>query len=117
MRAVLYTHDMIPITVMDVPREWWKYLEDNRSLILAVQPPLDLCAPEEPISFRNMGFRTVRITIEPFIRNRQRHWFLFTHDEESALLLRSTFLPGQHKEVKMLQDEAFAKGFWRAIQY
>ena len=117
MRAVLYTHDMIPITVMDVPREWMKFLEERGCLWLAVRPSFGLVAPDDSITAKMFDIRKVCITIEPFIRRGQRHWMLFTQDEEAALLLKSTFLPGQHKEVMAREDAAFAKGFWTAIQY
>lgn len=64
-----------------------------------------------------IGIQKVEITIERFVRNGQLHYLFFTRDEESAMLLKSVFLPGQQKEVQMATQRAFAKGFWSAIQF
>lgn len=40
---------------------------------------------------------------------------LFTHDEETALQLKSAFLPGQLGAVQDLQQNAFAYGFLTAL--
>lgn len=41
---------------------------------------------------------------------------LFTPDEENALLLRASFLPGQHNAVRNKERNAFAAGFLKALQ-
>jgi len=41
---------------------------------------------------------------------------LFTHNEESALLLKSAFLPGQQAELKLRDRDAFARGVMRALE-
>ena len=64
-----------------------------------------------------MSIQKDLITVEKFVRRGQTHWMLFTNDEESAMLLKSAFLPGQQKEVQMREQQAFAKGFWSAIQF
>ena len=116
MRAVLYTHDMEPITVLEIPGEWQVFLETHGQMYLACMPPMRVTPPDpnEPI---RMDFRQVRITVEKFIRRGQIYWMLFTQDEESAMLLKSTFLPGQQKEVRMREEEAFARGFWKAVSF
>ena len=46
----------------------------------------------------------------------ERHMILFTHNEESALLLKSAFLPGQQAELKLRDRDAFARGVMRALE-
>lgn len=116
MRAVLYTHDMIPITVMDVPPEWMEFMKRHNSMMLAVAPrDLDIAPDFDSWIERRYQVQTVRIEIEPLIRRGEIHWMLFTADEESALLLRSAFLPGQLAEVQAKERAAFARGFFKAI--
>ena len=114
MRAVLYTHDMIPITVLDVPPEYHRYLQENRQLILAIRPDFVFTDCEDRVQGR-IAIRTVTITAEWLHRRGERHLMLFTHDEESALLLEAAFLPGQTREVREREQKAFAAGFFKAL--
>lgn len=117
MRAVLYTHDMIPITVMDVPREYWEYLLRHGSIRLAVMPPMLLRAyGQEDLDPRvPCKINYVVITVERLVKDGQTHVMLFTQDEESALLLEATFLPGQQRQLRDIRDQEFVKGFFGAI--
>ena len=114
MRAVLYTHDMIPITVLDVPPMYHAYLQENRQLILAIRPDFKFTDHEDAIAM-HISLRTVTITAEWFHRRGERHLMLFTQDEESALLLQASFLPGQTREVREREQKAFAAGFFKAL--
>lgn len=117
MKAVLYAHDMTPITVLSVPQHWWDFLEKHGSFMVAVpeEPPTSP-APFEIDYATRFTFRTVRITVEVLVYRRRRHMMLFTEDEESALLLKSAFLPGQYKRLNELKEEAYAMGFWNAVR-
>lgn len=115
MRVVLYTHDMIPITVLDVPSQYWEYLLHRGSIKVAIPPPMRLSPPKWEDAVPKLEIRQVTITVERFLRNGQTHVMLFTHDEESALLLESTFLPGQLRGLNEIRNEAFTRGFLKAI--
>lgn len=115
MRAVLYTYDLQPITVLEVPEWARERIERCESFRMYV--------PERPI--RDYGrvdspttaeMRIVRIHTELMRRNGWNHPILFTEDEESALLLRAAFLPGQLGELQKQNQDYFSKGFWSAIQ-
>lgn len=54
--------------------------------------------------------RRVVITAERLVRNGHETLMLFTGDEESALLLKADFLPGQRAAVQGLQRRSFAAG-------
>lgn len=113
MRAVLYTYDFEPITVIDVPEWAGEYLERYQCLsIPVIERRLSVIladASEIPV-------HTVRIECQKLCRRGITHWMLFTQDEESALLLRATFLPGQRSLVKEHEQSAFAKGFLGALK-
>lgn len=115
MRAVLYTHDMIPITVMDVPQPYWEYLLHRGYILLAVMRPVEVTPIDYCQNIDQLPFSTVRITVERLVRHGQTYMMLFTENEESALLLQATFLPGQQRQLRDIRDEEFAKGFFSAI--
>ena len=113
MRAVLYTHDMEPITVLELKRWAWEFLERTGIVRLHVaEPPLTTPWSGPPA---NGLFRIVTIKAERLRRGNQEHLMLFTSDEESALLLESAFLPGQHRWVQERERVAFAQGFLHAL--
>lgn len=114
---VLYTHDMEPITILPMSPAMERYLDTQGFVRVAVMRGRDLASWERtiPVSglYRPME---VLITQEWFQRRNLRHRFLFTDNEEAALLLRPDFLPGQRSEVQRIQREQFARGFLHAIQ-
>lgn len=117
MRAVLYAYDLEPITVIDVPTWAQALMERHRYFAL---PILEKLPPYPPIpdttAEETRPLRIVHIKCEKWCRNGWTRWMLFTDDEESGLLLRAAFLPGQVGEVRRKQEQAFADGFWSALQ-
>lgn len=115
MRAVLYTYDFEPITVIDVPEWAGEYLERYQCLLIPViERRLSVILADVDAS--EMPVHTVRIECQKLCRRGITHWMLFTQDEESALLLRATLLPGQRSLVKEHEKSAFAKGFLEALK-
>ena len=113
MRVVLYTDDLEPITVLQMSEYAGKLLEERGRVSIPVIEPLRLSDIDDgamPL------FRQVDIWAEAFVRKGVRHLFLFTRDEEAALLLRSDLLPGQHRMVQEREREAFAKGFMQGLR-
>ncbi|WP_248769083.1 hypothetical protein [Pseudomonas sp. MWU12-2345] len=116
MRAVLYTHDMEPITVIELEPWAWEFLREQGQVRLAVYRPA--CVrhdPDETPQPFDMSQWIVRITAEVLVRGQHSSLMLFTNDEEAALLLKSVFLPGQHREVQDREKSAFAQGFLHAL--
>lgn len=108
MRAVLYTFDLEPITVLELPAEAMRYLRKEGAVNLQVIEPLSFgihLDPSTPVTLKY-----VRIVAEPLRRREHETLMLFTADEESALLLKAAFLPGQHSAVRERERRAFAKG-------
>ena len=115
MKAVLYTHDLEPITVLQLQPWAVEYLQRHRSVRLAVTPPLP-DFPVEPLpTDMTCVVRTVTITADWLFKDGHRTMMLFTRDEESALLLRAAFLPGQTRELREREAEAFSRGFLYAL--
>lgn len=115
MRAVLYTYDLQPITVIDVTRDALAYIEEHQRVALAVVPPLRFDARGAFPPSEDHRCYTVTITAERIRRGHHEAWMLFTHDEEHALVLRAAFLPGQVGAVRERERGAFAQGFVRAL--
>lgn len=116
MRAVLYAHDMEPITVIHLESWAWEFLRDHGSVRLAVIPPAQAFFDPDAMSAPTRGTNwIVHITAELLVRGKHRSLMLFTNDEEAALLLKSELLPGQHKDVQNRERSAFARGFMDAL--
>ena len=115
VRAVLYTHDFEPITVIELPPVVRDYLARFGMAQLEVlsMPPIEFNHPLEAV---RCSVKTVRLIAEPVRRGSHGHLMLFTADEENALLLKSAFLPGQRHEVLSERADAFAQGFMKAIR-
>jgi len=113
MKTVLYTPDMEPITVLDVTPQIQAYLETNERVALAVMEPINwLALADDPVEVATP--RYVHIWRERFVRYGKSMFFLFTNNDENALLLQTTFLPGQTSAVRAKEQSAFARGFLTA---
>lgn len=109
MRTVLYTDDMEPITVLDLKPWAMEYLVEHGNVRLPVMRPISTMWHAEHFD-GTTPIMQVTIYAERFVRNGKKHMMLFTSDEETALLLRAAFLPGQQNEVNRRMDDAYAKG-------
>lgn len=117
MRVVLYADDMEPITVIDLPALAEGYLAERGMVRLAVMlpPMLSVLAATQAPKFDDC--KTVTIFGERFIRHGREHMMLFTRDEESALLLKCAFLPGQQAGLQERERTAFARGVLEALAH
>lgn len=109
VHAVLYTDDLEPITVLDLPSHVRAYIESQGRVRIPILEPVSTVA-SDGLPF-NKTFKAVDIWAERFVRNGRSHLMLFTHNDENALLLRAAFLPGQLREVRDRKAEAFGRGF------
>jgi hypothetical protein len=114
MNAVLYTNQLEPITVVDIPMWAWKWLAQGKCICLDVpEPPRFADCIFPPVCFQP---KSVVIFGELIRRREDETLMLFTADEENALLLRAAFLPGQLGAVRNKERSAFAAGFLKALQ-
>ena len=116
MRVVLYTEDFEPITVIDLPEFAAQYLEMYGRVSLSV-PTKPMCIPcySKIVPMEDVGIMRVDITAEKIRFHNNEHLMLFTKSEEAALLLKSSFLPGQRSELQEAEKKAFANGFMDAL--
>lgn len=116
-RVVLHSSvDFEPITILDLGPEIYKYLSRNKEIMLPVyeHPRYRWVGPAEPAPER---YHSVRIRAEKIrMMEGKEFLMLLTHDEESALLLRAVFLPGQQHQLNEARREAFARGMLAAIR-
>lgn len=115
MRHVLYAEDFEPITILELTPLAVNYLMEQGRVRLAVDTPPQLVSRGGPFPVFMDAYRVVNIHAECIYRHGYEHMLLFTRDEESALLLKATFLPGQRSALKEREREAFAKGFLKAV--
>lgn len=111
MQVVLYTDDMEAITVIDLPQWFLERLHDGQVMRVAVEDSAPPTWPSADAVVPVCKFYAVSIWAERFVRNGGSTWLLFTRDEELALLLRSSVLPGQRRDY---QDE-FKRGFIKGL--
>lgn len=115
MRVVLYTHDMEPITVVNLPALAEKLLNEKGMVTLDVILPICMSilqAEQLPIKEYH---KTVTLFAERLIRRGQEYMILVTKDEENALLLKCAFLPGQQAGLQEQKRIAFTHGFLDAL--
>ena len=111
MQAVIYTHQLEPITVVDIPMKLWDMLYRGDMIVLPVTT-----SSREWTTDPTVTVKLVRIHGEVFARRQHRSMMLFTHDEEHALQLRAAFLPGQIATTQLMHRRAFAEGFITALR-
>lgn len=117
MRAVLYSDDDFePITVIDVPN--WLM----QKIRVGEHVRIEIIEPPNYVAFNSMvpemiSIRSVYIFGEPVIRKNVTSWFLFTKDEELAMLLKNTYLPGQVGDIAKRRKEAFVEGLVTAFKF
>ena len=117
MRVVLYSdEDMEPITVFELSEFATDYLNQYKRVTLPVIAPMraSFISDEDQITNCDV-LKQVNIYAETFIRKGQKYMMLFTQDEESALLLKSCFLPGQRSELNEEMANFYAKGVLYAL--
>jgi hypothetical protein len=116
MRAVLYTHDLEPITVIDLKPWAHEFILSQGSVRMAVhRPAAAMLSHANASPSEQIDAWFVEITAEVIRRGRYESIMLFTHNEEAALLLKSELLPGQIRDSRDAQKESFARGFMHAI--
>lgn len=115
MNTVLYTEELEPITVVDLPMWIWERLKMRHMMYLPVIEPLKCTPPNEPPEF--LRPKTVKIWSEKFVYRDKISMFVFTKDDENALQLKADFLPGQRGEVQRREQMARIQGFFSGLKH
>lgn len=106
MRSVIYSEDFEPITVIELPFE----VHDFKFPTYYVPVPRNLYARLATDKV-DLGFDVVEIKVERLIWKGVEKPVFVTPNEEFALQLTSTTLPGQIKDYR----EQYKKGFMQAF--
>lgn len=102
MNVVLYTQDMEPITILELPLWLLEQLERFGAVRIAVQPPINLSA--EPSNLIYEHPKTVTIFCERLRwRDGTTKTILITPNDELALTLKPSWLPGQTGTIQGYQ--------------
>jgi hypothetical protein len=118
VRAVLYSDDMEPVTILEL--ELWavEFLKEYGRVTFAVTAPLRAnFDPTAPIQLEDCRIWQVTIHAETFVRKGTEHLRLVTHNDEQALLLRSALLPGQRHWMRDSERVGWEKGFTDALHW
>lgn len=104
MNVVIYTRDMEPITVIDLPM-WALEFGERMAYVRVALDTEVLLAPPAPSSPSTIDtLRVVTLEFVPIRLSRVHHdparrWLIVTDDDELALALRPSWLPGQRRKV------------------
>ena len=102
MNVVLYTTDLEPITILDLPLWLLEQLEKQGAVRIAVLKPPRLVNNGEAVTF-DMP-ETVTVYCERLRwRDDSTQLILVTPDDELALTLKPEWLPGQRAAVQSYQ--------------
>lgn len=114
-QTVIYTNDMEPITIVKMEPSYWDFLDKHKRICFPVLNPVN-CSASVDSNFANYEFYSAEIHAHKLIRSDgSKYYMLTTTDEEIALLLKSTFLPGQQSALLEERKNAFARGFLKAL--
>lgn len=96
MRAVIYSKDMEPITILELPLQMLEHLERYRHLNLPVYNNPD----DEPPLLQDNQPEYLQIFCEKIVwPDGTTKPILLTNDDELALSLKPDWLPGQQQAV------------------
>lgn len=99
MNVVLYTIDLEPITILDLPLGVLEFGEREGMVCLEAMAPLSfhrMCDPGYP---DELTFHQVRLRFHKLRFYGKESWMITTDDEELAMTLKPSWLPGQQGEV------------------
>ena len=111
MNVVLYTRELEPITVVDIPIDAIRFAQKRGRLVLAVMDPIAFNQKARDLPVR---LRTVGLEFVPLRYRDAEGWLALVDDETNALAIEPGWLPGQqvmlnrHAKVqRMLMDALF----------
>lgn len=99
MNIVLYTRDMEPITVIDLPLWALEHGENLGYVQVAVMDPPTWCNPGEPVGVDHITARRFILNFIPIRLRDKRSWLVMVDDDVLALMLRPSWLPGQQGKI------------------
>ncbi len=104
MNVVLYTRDMEPITVIDLPM--WALEAGDRCGMVALQviPPVSLKPLDPGVPIPMLETRAVWLEFHRIRLRDSQSWIVTVNDDELALTLKPSWLPGQRAKINQYED-------------
>lgn len=101
MNVVIYTDDLEPITIIDLPIDFCRMGYERRFVRVAVPMPISVMLETDPLPLED---HIVTLKFDKLKkRNKQgqviESWIITTDDEVLALKLKPAWLPGQRSEI------------------
>lgn len=113
MKSVLYTFDMEPITIIELPIDVHQF-KYHQYLVPVIEQPRCI-PPDEPITCDM--FKTVTVYIERLRHGYKEYPMFFVHEQDliNAFHLRAVPLVGQLREWEHQYKRGFMMGLMAAI--
>jgi hypothetical protein len=110
--AIIYSRDFEPISHVPMNAQMYQYFMQYEVVRFPVMLPVDINAEptivHTPIYAEIMGMKVHSSDGMRLI--------LIARDDNTALLMNNTFLPGQTKEVNFIKSKAFFQGMINAMK-
>lgn len=112
--AVIYSKDFEPISHVPMNTQMYEYFMKYEIVRFPVQLPITLGPPKEEAVSTNTLYAEIsamRVHSADGIR-----LILVARDDTTALLMNSTFMPGQTKEINYIKTKSFFQGMIKAMK-
>jgi hypothetical protein len=106
MNVVLYTRDMEPITVIDLPLWALEFAQRMGRVRIEAADPVDMnqLIPGQRVD--SLRFHIVTLEFHRLLLSRDREsWIVTVDDDVLALKLRPAWLPGQRAKINQYESE------------
>jgi hypothetical protein len=111
--AVLYTHDMEPITVIRMNDFLRTHIDKHGCVSVMAYAPITHTSINDCLP---RTLPRVKIVAEKVVLRGKQHYILFAENDIDALLLKPEFLAGQQREINGQKKEAFLGGIIHALK-
>lgn len=101
MNVVIYTDDLEPITIIDLPIDFCRMGYERRFVRVAVMMPISVMLETDPMLLEDY---IVTLKFDKLKKSNKRgemieSWIITTDDEVLALKLKPSWLPGQRGAI------------------
>lgn len=114
MKVVVYTTDLEPITVIDIPMWGIERMRKDRFFRVPVIEPFKISSIDD-VPIQGIVHH-VDIWAEPLRRGNRESLMIFTYQDELALKLFGEPLPGQQRSFQEQYRKGFIDGLLAALE-
>lgn len=106
MNVVLYTRDMEPITVIDLPMWALEFAQRMGRVRIEAADPVDMTQLMPGQRVDSIRFHIVTLEFHRLLLSKDREsWIVTVDDDVLALKLRPSWLPGQRSKINQYESE------------